>query len=319
MKRYPSVGSLPLGGPRRAVAIGTFDGVHLGHREIIRTAVDMAGERALRSMVLTFEPHPLAVLRPELRPAVLTPPTLKAELIDPLGADELLVAPFTRAFSRVKAERFADMLMGPPVGAEVVVVGESFRFGHKGLGTVDMLRQRARSRGLAVIVPELVTSPDGKPISSTRIRRLIAQGDVAGAARLLGRPHVLEGSVVPGAQRGRALGFPTANLEVAGELALPERGVYAGLATIEGRSWGAAVNVGVSPTFAEDGDRPPVRVEAFLLDYAGPDLYGAKVRLAFLERLREERRFDSPEALVAQVHDDVARARSLATAALGDA
>ena len=315
MKRYPSIGALPLGGPRRSVAIGTFDGVHLGHREIIATALAEGRARGLRSMVLTFEPHPLAVLRPELRPAVLTPPALKGALIDPLGVDELLVAPFTRAFSRVRWERFADMIIGPPVGAEVIVVGDSFRFGHKGAGTVESLRRLARSRGLTVIVPPLVTSGDGKPISSTRIRRLVAQGDVTGAASLLGRPHVVEGRVVAGAQRGRELGFPTANLELPGELAVPGRGVYAAVAHADGRRLAAAVNIGTSPTFTDVRALPAVRVEAFLLDYEGPDLYGATVRLEFLERLRDERRFPSPEALVAQMHEDVSRTRALAQAA----
>lgn len=316
MKHYPSIGALPLGGPRRTIAIGTFDGVHLGHREIIGTAVREAGARGLLSMVVTFEPHPIAVLRPELTPTVLTPPAFKASLIATLGVDELLVVPFTRAFSRVRAERFAEMLMGPPIGADVVVVGDNFRFGHRGAGTVQLLRQLGRSRGLEVVIPEIVQSPDGKPISSTRVRRLIAQGDVAAAAALLARPHAVDGVVVPGDQRGRALGYPTANLEVPAGLAVPGKGVYAAVARDGAERHAAAVNIGVSPTFTDPRDRPPIRVEAFLIDYAGPDLYGRTLRLEFLGRLRDEQRFASVDELVAQMGRDVDRTRELVAEAL---
>ncbi|MFN8109512.1 MAG: bifunctional riboflavin kinase/FAD synthetase [Thermoleophilia bacterium] len=312
MKTYQSMGGLPLGFSRRVVAIGTFDGVHIGHQAVIGAAVREAAGRGLSSMAITFEPHPISVLRPELRPTLITPLARKAELIESLGVDELLVLPFTRAFARIRADRFVDMIASAPVAAEVVVVGANFRFGHGGEGTADGLRAHGRSRGVEVLAPPLVASPDGKPISSTRIRRLIAEGRIDEVSPLLGRPHRLSGEVVPGDQRGRALGLPTANLEPPPELAVPGRGVYAARALVGDRAIAAAVNVGFAPTFRDDGERAPLRVEAFLIDYAGPDLYGRTIGLDFLSRLRDERRFATPQALVEQIHEDVARTRAVA-------
>ncbi len=309
---YGSLGDLPLGGGRRVVAIGAFDGVHLGHQAIIGRALALARLRGVPAMVMTFEPPPVLVLHPEYRVTVLTEIGLKAQLIERVGADELLAVPFTRSFSRIRAERFAQMLTAPPISADAVVVGHNFRFGHRGAGTAEGLREMGRQMGLRVETPPMVESEDGKPVSSTRIRRLVAEGRVAEVTPLLGRPHSVEGVVVPGEQRGRALGLPTANLEVPEHAAVPGRGVYAGRATLEGGSYAAAVNIGHAPTFAPgDGPRPQ-RLEAYLLDYEGPDLYGDPLRLEFLERLRDERRFDSPDALVAQVRDDVRRTREIA-------
>jgi riboflavin kinase/FMN adenylyltransferase len=312
VRRFNSLGDLPLGGMRRVVAIGTFDGVHVGHQAIIRRAIEIAGERRLPAMALTFEPQPIAVLRPELKPAVLTHIGMKAQLIERLGVDELLVVPFTRAFSRIRAERFCEMLVSAPIGAEAVVVGENFRFGHGGAGTAEMLARFGRQRGLRVEAPSMVASADDKPISSTRIRRLVAQGQVTAVVPLLGRPHAVEGVVVPGAQRGRAMGIPTANLEVPHDVAIPGRGVYAGRAVLRAGRSAAAINIGVAPTFTAAEPRATMRIEAFLLDHDGSDLYGQTMRLEFLERLRDERRFDSPEALVAQVEEDIGRTREAA-------
>ena len=313
MRRYHSLGDLPLGGPRRVLAIGTFDGVHVGHQEVIRRAIALAEERGLGSMALTFEPQPIAVLRPELKPAVLTHISLKSQLIERLGIEELLVLPFTRAFSRIRAERFAEMLVAPPVGADAVVVGENFRFGNSGSGTVEMLAQFGRSRALHVECPPMVASADGKPISSTRIRRLIATDQVAAVIPLLGRMHSVEGVVVSGDGRGRGMGLPTANLEVPADSAMPSRGVYAGRAVLaRGRS-AAAINIGLAPTFATAAEpRAAVRLEAFLLDHDGSDLYGETMRIDFIERLRDERRFESTEALMAQITEDIERVRELA-------
>jgi riboflavin kinase / FMN adenylyltransferase len=193
------------------------------------------------------------------------------------------------------------------------VVGENFRFGHGGAGTLEMLKQFGRSRGLLVESPPTVTSPDGKPISSTRIRRLVATGQVAEALPLLARPHSVEGVVVPGEQRGRAMGIPTANVDVPGDIALPSRGVYAGRAVLESGRSAAAINIGVAPTFTHAEPRATLRVEAFLLDHDGSDVYGRTMRIEFLERLRDERRFGSPEALVAQVTEDIERTREIAS------
>lgn len=314
MKRYQSIGDLPVGEERRVVAIGTFDGVHVGHQAIISRAIERARERGLQSMVLTFEPNPLAILRPELAPAVLTEPAFKAQLIEALGADALLVVPFTQAFSRIRADRFAEMLGSAPLSAESVVVGANFRFGQGGTGTVAYLQRLGRARGLIVESPGTVVSDDGKPVSSTRLRRLIAQGQVSEVVPLLGRPHSVEGMVVPGEQRGREMGLPTANVSVPPDVALPARGVYAGRVVLTGGRYPAAINLGYAPTFAE-GDDPPLRLEAFILDYAGDDLYGQRIRVEFLERLREERAFPTPSDLVTQVQEDIARTREVSATA----
>jgi riboflavin kinase / FMN adenylyltransferase len=312
VKTYRSLGELPLGGSRRVIAIGTFDGVHLGHRAIIGRAQDLAADRGVPAMVVTFHPHPITVLRPDLRVARLTTVEARAELIASLGVDELLILPFTRAFARIRWERFVDMIASPPVGAEVAVVGENFRFGHQGAGTTATMRQYGRARGLEVETPPTVTSPDGKPVSSTRVRRLVAEGRIDEVAVLLARPHEVDGVVVHGEQRGRALGLPTANVETPPDTAVPGRGVYAGRAVVAGGEYVAAVNVGYAPTFHEGHERPGYRIEAFLLDYDGPEIYGESIRVRFLARLRDERRFPSPQELVAQVHEDVARTRRIA-------
>ncbi len=314
MKRYQSMGDLPLGGERRVVAIGTFDGVHLGHQAIIARAIERARERGLQSMVLTFEPNPLAVLRPELAPTVLTEPAVKAQMIEALGADALLVAAFTPAFSRIRADRFAEMLASSPLNAESIVVGSNFRFGQGGSGTVAYLQRLGRARGLIIESPSTVVSPDGKPVSSTRVRRLVAQGDVTEVVPLLGRPHSVEGTVVPGEQRGRGMGLPTANVAVPTGVALPGRGVYAGRVVLGSGRYAAAINVGYAPTFPAGAD-PPLRVEAFVLDYAGGDMYGERMRVEFLERLRGERRFPSPDELLVQIGADIDRTREVAAGA----
>jgi riboflavin kinase / FMN adenylyltransferase len=309
VRTYSSLGELPVGDHRRAVAIGTFDGVHLGHREIIAQARTLGRARGIPVMVMTFEPHPIAILRPELKTTVLTPVDLKVELIAALDVDELLVLPFTRAFSRIRAERFVDMIASAPLGAQIVVVGENFRFGSGGLGTAAGLRAYGSARGMEVSSPSIIASHDGKPISSTRIRRLVAEGRLEEARALLGRPHLVEGVVVPGDQRGRALGLPTANVDARSNAAIPGKGVYAGRATTRHGCAMAAINVGVAPTFRTDHERGPVRIEAFLLDYDGPDLYGEPIRVEFVCRLRDERRFSGPSELITQIHDDIAATR----------
>ncbi|MSO44889.1 MAG: bifunctional riboflavin kinase/FAD synthetase [Thermoleophilia bacterium] len=314
MKRYQSIGELPLGEERRVLAIGTFDGVHRGHQAIIQRAIERARSRGLQSMVLTFEPNPLAILRPELAPAVLTEPHFKAQVIEALGADALLVVPFTPAFARIRAERFVEMLGSAPLNAESIVVGTNFRFGHGGSGTSAYLQRLGRARGIVVESPGTVVSHDGKPMSSTRVRRLVSVGQVADVIPLLGRPHSVEGMVVPGDRRGRDLGFPTANVSVPSDIALPGRGVYAGRVVLATGRYPAAINLGYAPTFTADED-PLRRLEAFILDYEGGDLYGERIRVEFLERLRNERRFPTPAELVAQMHSDVVRTREVVATA----
>ncbi len=274
--------------PRR-VAVGEFDGVHLGHREVI----------AGNDTVLTFDPHPLAVVRPEAAPKLLTSLETKAELISQLGVGELVVIPFDQTFAGQSATAFIDEILVNCLQAKHVSVGENFRFGHGAEGDTSLL---ARDTRFVTKVVTLVEA-DGEVVSSSHIRGLILAGDVEQAGRLLGSPFCLSGEVVAGDQRGRTLGFPTANLVPDEELVCPGHGVYA--ARADGAC--AAVNVGVRPTF---GTGRAVLVEAYLLDQ-DVDLYGHVLRVEFLARLRGERRFDTAEQLVSQMHKDVELTRRL--------
>ena len=281
--------------PRR-VAVGSFDGVHLGHREVIHTS----------DTVLTFDPHPLAVIAPHALPKLLDSFAVKRDLIAALGVEEMVVIRFDERFARQRAEEFVrDVLVGR-LGATHVAVGENFRFGWRAQGDADLLARSAEFE--AVVVP--LVEADGETVSSTRIRALVAAGEVAAAARLLGRAFVLEGEVVHGDGRGRELGMPTANIVPEGAHAHPGHGVYAALAETATGTYSAAVNVGVRPTF-ETGRG--LLVEPYLLDFAG-DLYGQVLRLHFLERLRGERRFDSVEELVVQMRVDVEEVRRIGSA-----
>jgi riboflavin kinase/FMN adenylyltransferase len=285
---------LPHVEPRqgRSVAVGTFDGVHLGHREVI------AGSDS----VLTFDPHPVSVVAPQHTPKLLTTLERKAELIASLGVQELIVIPFDAAFAQRSATAFVNDVLVGALGAGQVAIGENFRFGHKAQGDQRLLR--ADPRFETVVHPLLEV--DGEIVSSSHIRGLVLAGDLAEANRLLGAPFQLRGEVTHGDERGRELGFPTANLVPDDALACPGHGVYACLA--DGR--GAAVSVGVRPTF-ETGRGE--LIEAYLLDFQG-DLYGHQLSLEFLARLRGERRFDTSEALIAQMHRDVQHTRELVAA-----
>jgi riboflavin kinase/FMN adenylyltransferase len=273
----------------RHIAIGTFDGVHVGHRQVIDRA----------DTVLTFEPHPLSVLHPEAAPKLIMPFEIKRDVIEGLGVDELVVIPFDRSFSTIPPEDFCSRILVDTLGAERVSVGENFRFGAKAKGDPEMLASREEFESRVVPLIEV----DGEIVSSTRIRSLVAAGEVESATNCLGAPFLFEGAVVEGDGRGRTLGFPTANLVPSDDLVSPGHGVYAAFAN--GRP--AAVNVGVRPTF-ETGRG--LLIEAYLIDYEG-DLYGQTLRVAFIGRLRGERRFPSGEDLVAQMHRDVDAAREL--------
>jgi riboflavin kinase / FMN adenylyltransferase len=274
--------------PRR-VAVGEFDGVHLGHREVI------AGS----DTVLTFEPHPLRVVRPEAAPKLLTSLEVKAELIAELGVDELVVVPFDDGFAQQSPHAFIDEVLVDSLGATHVAVGENFRFGHRASGDATLLAADERFRTRVVPLVEV----DGEVVSSSHIRGLILSGDVEHANRFLGRPFQVRGEVVAGDRRGRTLGFPTANLVPDEGLVCPGHGVYVARAG----DTCSAVNVGVRPTF---GTGRAVLIEAYLLDRE-VDLYGQTLRVEFLRRLRGERRFESVEALVEQMHLDVQRTREL--------
>jgi riboflavin kinase/FMN adenylyltransferase len=277
---------------RRSVAVGTFDGVHLGHREVI------AGSDS----VLTFDPHPVSVVAPQHTPKLLTTLERKAELIAALGVQELIVIPFDAAFAQRSATAFVNDVLVGALGAGQVAIGENFRFGHKAQGDQRLLR--ADPRFETVVHPLLEV--DGEIVSSSHIRGLVLAGDLSEANRLLGAPFQLRGEVTHGDERGRELGFPTANLVPDDALACPGHGVYACLA--DGQP--AAVSVGVRPTF-ETGRGE--LIEAYLLDFDG-DLYGHQLSLEFLARLRGERRFDTSEALIAQMHRDVQHTRELVAA-----
>jgi riboflavin kinase / FMN adenylyltransferase len=278
----------------RHIAVGEFDGVHLGHREVIRGA----------DTVLTFEPHPRTVVAPDTAPKLLMALDTKADLIAGLGVQELVVIPFDGSFAAQSPEAFIERELVERLGAERVSVGENFRFGHRARGDAKLLAaQDAFETRIARLV-EL----DGEIISSTHIRGLVAAGDVATAARYLGAPFQIRGPVAHGDKRGRTLGYPTANLVPDPRLVVPDHGVYACRAFVGGAEHMAAVNVGVRPTFKTGRG---LLVEAFLVDFEG-DLYGEPLRLDFLERLRGERRFDSVDALVEQMGRDVHATRDIA-------
>jgi riboflavin kinase / FMN adenylyltransferase len=295
------------GGGRRSVAIGTFDGVHLGHREVIRGS----------DTVLTFDPHPLSVIHPEATPKLLNPFPVKRDLIEALGVEELVVIPFDQGFSEQSAEDFVqDVLIGR-LGAERVSVGENFRFGKGAKGTAELLRSHDEFETNVTPLVEV----RGETVSSTQIRGLVAAGEVKEAAEFLGGPFLFEGEVVEGDRRGRSLGMPTANLVPDDAYVHPGHGVYAAEAKVMpagataadpiASGIPAAVNVGVRPTF--DTGRG-LLVEAHLIDFDG-DLYGQTLRIAFVERLRGEKRFESVDELVAQMNRDVAEARAIASRA----
>lgn len=276
----------------RHVAIGTFDGVHLGHQAVINDA----------DTVLTFEPHPLTVIHPEAAPKLIMPFNVKRDVLDGLGVKELVVIPFDEEFSKRSAENFIDHVLVEKLSARTVSVGENFRFGNKARGDTAMLSADDRFETRVVPLVEV----DGETISSTRIRGLVAAGDMEHAMHCLGAPFMLEGEVVTGDQRGRELGFPTANVVPDDSLVVPGHGVYAAFS--DGRP--SAVNVGVRPTF-ETGRG--LLVESFLIDFEG-DLYGQNLRIAFVERLRGEKRFESVEELIEAMKGDVERAREVCAA-----
>jgi riboflavin kinase / FMN adenylyltransferase len=273
----------------RNVAVGTFDGVHLGHREVI------AGS----DTVLTFDPHPVSVVAPQHTPKLLMTPARKAELIASLGVQELVVIPFDAEFAKRSADEFVEDVLVGALGAKRVAIGENFRFGHKAQGDPKLLEADARFTTAVHPLLEI----DGEIVSSSHIRGLVLAGELGEANRLLGAPFQLCGEVTHGDQRGRELGFPTANLVPQEEFACPGHGVYACLA--DGRP--AAVSVGVRPTFKTGRGE---LIEAYLLDFDG-DLYGQTLCIEFLARLRGERRFDTAAALIEQMHRDAARTREL--------
>jgi riboflavin kinase/FMN adenylyltransferase len=287
------------------IALGNFDGVHLGHQEVLRRSVEEGRRRGMRVVAATFHPHPRTVLGGGDPPKLLTPVGLRSELLLRYGADEVWVVPFDVALSRKTPKEFVREVLISEGGAGVVVVGENFRFGHKAAGHFSDLLGLMREEGGTAVGVQVRGMGGG--ISSTRIRALVAGGEVTQAAGLLGRPYVLRGEVVVGDRRGRSIGFPTANVLPDTEAVIPARGVYAAYVRFGEKEFAACTNVGVAPTFG----RAESRVEAHLLDFEG-DLYGRVVDVSFVERIREERRFSGVDELVGQIRRDVEEARTVA-------
>ena len=288
------------------VALGNFDGVHLGHQAVLRRAVEEGRRRGSRVVAATFDPHPRAVLAPGTQPKLLTTLEVRREILLRYGADEVREIRFDEQLSKKSPEEFVrDVLVGE-IGAEAVVVGENFRFGHRAAGDAGDLGRLMRSfGGEAYAVP--VRNEDGRGgISSTRIRVLIAGGEVEEASRFLGRPYVLRGEVVVGDRRGRSIGFPTANVLPDPSVVVPGRGVYAGFVRVGKDVYAACTNVGVAPTF----ERGEGRVEAHLLDFQG-DLYGRVLEVSFVRRIRPEKRFSGVEELKEQIARDVEEAHRI--------
>jgi riboflavin kinase/FMN adenylyltransferase len=295
----------PFGWPSPAVTIGNFDGVHRGHQALVSAAVTRARETGGLAVVLTFDPHPARILSPGRAPAALTTLAQKEEILGNLGVDRLAVLRFDASVAGLAPEAFARDVLHGTLGARDVVVGESFRFGRRREGDARGLRGLGEKLGFAVHALPAVLER-GSPVSSSRVRDELARGDVGAARALLGRPYSVDASVVRGEGRGRAIGVPTVNLEPENEI-LPAEGVYAARCRIPGGRWQASVvNLGRRPTFGGGF----VTLEAHLIDFEG-DLYGARVRLEFHERLRSEQRFDGKDALVARILEDIARARTL--------
>jgi riboflavin kinase/FMN adenylyltransferase len=295
--------ALRPGGLSSVVTIGFFDGVHRGHRGVLERTVEAGRERGARSVAVTFDRHPREVLTPGSEPRLLTTTERKAELIGESGIDELLVLAFTPEFSGWPAGTFVDRVLVNGLSAVHIAVGGNFTFGHRALGNVAMLRELGATRGFMVEdVPMLRL--EGRIVSSSSIRDSLVDGDLRWPTIALGREYAVDGVVVSGAGRGQGLGYPTANLRAFPRLLLPKVGIYAGRARTTLGTHVAAISVGTNPTFGVE----PLHVEAFLLDFDG-DLVGDEISVEFVERLRDEERFDTPEALVEAIADDVRRTR----------
>jgi riboflavin kinase / FMN adenylyltransferase len=314
VERWHGLEAVPSGWGHCVVTIGVFDGVHRGHAAIIGRAVAEARDSDVPSVVLTFTPHPSEVVRPGTHPPVLTTMVRRGELVGELGADVFCALPFTLEFSKLAPAEFVHRALVDTLHASRVVVGENFRFGHKAAGDIATLHQLGRRFGFTAEGVTLLAD-GGTTLSATYVRSCVLAGDVSAAAAALGRPHRVDGIVERGDQRGRDLGFPTANLRADAWAAVPADGVYAGRVvrldewgrTIEAPPLGiAAISVGTNPTF-EVRQR---RVEAYVLDFSG-DLYGQTLGIEFRERLRGMERYDSVDDLVTQMHADVDRTRAL--------
>ncbi len=303
-------------GERSVVTIGAYDGVHLGHLAVIEHVQRLAAEDGRRTALVTFDRHPATIVRPESAPKLLTEPAQKTELLAQTGLDALVIVPFDDEQAAESPESFVQRVLVDCLATSAIVVGEDFHFGRDREGNVDLLRKLGLEAGFDVEPLELVARADGvdEPVSSTAIRRALAGGDVTRANAMLGHPFEVRGSVQQGDQRGRLLGFPTANVEVSSRVCLPADGVYAGwYERPNGETHRCAINVGRRPTFYEHAETS--LLEAHLLDFDG-DLYGETARVRFEHFLRSERKFDGIDALIEQLRADVESARTLLIDAL---
>ena len=294
--------------PNAVVTIGNFDGVHIGHQSLFHEVVLKAGELHGTAVAMTFDPHPLRVLTKRRQPPLITLNEQKKELIAATELDVLIIVPFTRDFAAVSARDFVSKLLVERIGMKAVIVGKDYTFGKKREGDVDLLKTLGRELGFEVILADWITAPlkDKGRISSTRIRKLIAGGNIEKAQKLLGRHYQIRGTVVGGRNRGgKLLGFPTANLALQDELC-PQTGIYAVTVEWNGRAFQGVANIGYSPTF----DDHQFTVEVHILDFK-QEIYGQKIKINFLKRIRDEAKFASLEALTAQIHRDIAVARGI--------
>jgi riboflavin kinase / FMN adenylyltransferase len=298
--------SLPLSDEPSVVTVGFFDGVHLGHVEVLRRTVERARERGVRSVAVTFDRHPREILSPGKEPRLLTTVERKASLIEGTGIDVLVVLEFTAEFSKVPALGFVEDVLVNDLHGVHAVMGANFTFGFKAEGTIQRLPEMGAAFGLSAEGVDLVEL-DGRTVSSSSVREALAAGDLEWPAKALGHRFVLDGTVVSGHGRGAGLGFPTANLRTWPRLLLPGQGIYAGAAFLGGQRFTAAIDVGTNPTFGVE----PLHVEAFLLDFEGGDLKDQPLSVEFWARLRDEIRYDSVEELVAAIALDVAATRQI--------
>lgn len=290
-----------------AVAVGKFDGLHLGHRAIVASLLRTAERDGLRSVVLTFENNPLSLLQPEACPLPLASPRQRLELLEAAGVDVCVMVEFDKAFAAIPAREFVEQVLVERLNVRHVLLGEDFRFGHRGLGDAALLRELGPAHGFTAEAVQSVGDDAHEAVSSTLIRDAVLSGDLPAARAMLGRCHAVRGTVVHGDARGRELGFPTANLGGVVEGLVPAHGVYAGAVVIDGVERDAAISVGVNLTFEPEGE---ARVEAFVLDFAG-DLYGKQMEVRFAERIREMLPFSSVDALIERMHEDVAQTREI--------
>jgi len=318
MLRWTDLTQVPQGYGPSVATLGNFDGVHRGHRAVLSTVVERARADGAHAVAVTFDPHPVAVLHPERAPQIITAPEQRLDLLATTGLDAVLVMEFTREFALLTPERFVVDVFVKALGASVVVVGEDTRFGVRNSGDVNTLRQLGVDHGFEVVT--LADIGDGGRWSSSRVRGLVIEGDVAAAAEILARPHEVSGEVVHGDHRGRELGYPTANLSQESAGLIPADGVYVGRLIRPklpdrdvDRALPAAISIGTNPTFAGTERR----VEAHVLDRSDLDLYGETVVLEFIERLRPTLKFDSIEDLILQIADDVERTRAVLSFTVG--